>query len=151
MSKDIRRRMSDLHEAYISKLFGGYRHPGSGNQARNQGDGRRSAHQHQIGFVWDCKATLGKSISVSVDQIAKITEQAGLDKPLIPLRIYENDRLTHCVDLVAMSPDDLVEILELLETYQKRMTQIGQRITSMVLSGWAGHPILDSLSPLVEL
>ena len=120
MSKDIRRRMSALHEEYIARLFGGHQHPGSGNQARNQGDGHRSGHRFGIGWVWDCKATLGKSISISLSQIEKITEQAGTDKPLIPIRLYENDRLTHAVDLVAMRPDDLLEILELLDLYRDR-------------------------------
>ena len=117
MSKDLRRRMSKAHEEDMARLFGGYTHPGSGNQARNQGDGRRSAHTHEIGFVWDCKATLGKSISVSAAQVEKITDQAGMDKPLLPLRMYLNDRLTEHVDLVAMRPTDLKAILELLDMY----------------------------------
>lgn len=120
--------MSALHEEYIAKLFGGQQHPGSGNQDRNQGDGRRSGHCFGIGWVWDCKATVGKSISISLDQIEKITEQAGMDKPLIPIRIYENDRLTHCVDLVAMRPDDLREILELLELYRGRSRRMTEKI-----------------------
>jgi hypothetical protein len=141
MGRDLNHRMGDLHEAWFARLFSGVRSPGSGNQLINQGDGRRSTHRFGLGWVWDCKSTLHRSLSVSLDMWDKLTEQAGTDHPLLPIRFYLNNRLTECVDLVVMAPDDLIETLELLEEAERRLDKIRDGLTHC-LPRYQNHPMV---------
>jgi hypothetical protein len=138
---DLNHRMGDLHEAWFARLFSGVRSPGSGNHLTNQGDGRRSANRFGLGWVWDCKSTLAKSIGVSLAMWDKITEQAGTDRPLMPIRFYLNHRLTECVDLVVMQPEDLIETLELLEEAERRLERIRDGMTNC-LPRYKDHPMV---------
>jgi hypothetical protein len=138
---DLNHRMGDLHEAWFARLFAGVRHPGSGNHLGNQGDGRRSTNRFGLGWVWDCKSTLSKSITISLAMWDKLTEQAGTDRPLMPLRLYLNHRLTECVDLVVMQPDDLIETLELLEEAERRLEKIRDGLTNC-LPRYKDHPMV---------
>jgi hypothetical protein len=141
MGRDINHRMADLHEAWFARLFAGVVHPGSGNQLANQADGRRSAHRFGLGWVWDCKSTLARSITVSLANWTKLTEQVGTDRPLMPLRLYLNNRLTECVDLVVMRPEDLIETLELLEEAERRLEKIRHGLTHC-LPRYESHPMV---------
>jgi hypothetical protein len=138
---DIRHRMSDLHERWFTRLFAGSLHPGSGNQLANQADGHRSAYRYGLGWVWDCKSTVAKSISVTLAAWDKLTEQAGTDRPLMPLRLYLNHRLTQCVDLVVMKPEDLIEILEMLEESERRLDGVRDRMINC-LPRYKDHPMV---------
>lgn len=110
--KDIRRRMSEAHEAHLAEVLNGVRSRGSGNQAANPADGRQDHHLQSIAFSWDCKATVAKSISVKLSDWEKIKEQSEGERPLLPIRMYTNDRLTQYEDLVVLALDDLVELLD---------------------------------------
>lgn len=114
--KDIRKRMSLLHEQYISKLFNGTLSRGSGNQAANPMDGRQDRHRMQYALAWDCKATLGASISITLTMWLKAIEQARGEIPTIPLRIYHNDRLTEWTDLIVIGLEDFSDIKDDAET-----------------------------------
>lgn len=138
---DLNHRMGRLHEAWFARLFSGIEHPGSGNHLTNQGDGRRSAHRFGLGWVWDCKSTLAKSLTVTLATWDKLVEQAGTERPLLPLRFYLNNRLTECVDLVVMRPDDLIEALELLEEAERRLEKIRHGLTH-TLPKYQQHPMV---------
>jgi hypothetical protein len=140
---DIRHRMASMHEAWFTRLFAGVIHPGSGNQLVNQGDGHRSYYRYGMGWVWDCKSTLAQSISVTLASWHKLTEQCGIDKPLMPLRLYLNNRLTEFVDLVVMKPEDLIEILELLEESERRLDNVRDKMINC-LPKYQDHPMVIS-------
>lgn len=108
--KDIRKRMADLHEAHIAELFGTEVNRGSGNQWNRQMDARNDSHVMPFAFAFDGKATLAKSISVSRDMWSKAFWQSGWERTGIPLRFYDGERLTQCLDLVVVSLNDLHEM-----------------------------------------
>lgn len=121
MSKDIRRRMSEAHEAYLADLFGGKAHPGSGNQWNRPMDGSHSRFVRRWALAWDGKATLAASVGVSLAMWAKAKEQAGFLMPMLGLRFYANDRLTEVAeDLVVLSASDLSNILTRLEELESQ-------------------------------
>ena len=121
MSKDIRRRMSDAHEERLAELFGGKQHAGSGNQWNRPMDGSHSRHQRKWAFAWDGKATLSKSVGVSLAMWEKAEEQALFNIPMLALRYYGNDRLTEVTaDLVVLSADDFANIIDRLEELEQR-------------------------------
>lgn len=110
---DLRRRMSDLHEADLSEWFGGRGPtPGSGNQFNRPMDGRVSRYNERYAFAWDGKSTRGESIGVSRSILAKIVDQAGGERPMLPLRFYSDDRLRLYEDWVVLRIHDLLEILD---------------------------------------
>lgn len=110
--KDLKRRMSDAHEAYVAKLLRTVRSPGSGNSFSKQMDGRQDTNLATYAFAFDCKATMAASQSISIDMWQKAVDQAHDEWPCIPLRFYRDDRLAKTVDLVVLSFDDFVELLE---------------------------------------
>lgn len=112
MGRDIRSRMSRKHEEDVQELLGGRQTRGSGNQWSNPMDGRHSHHDESYAFAWDCKATLTDTCSVSATTWAKACEQAGTERPCVPLRTYTNERLDVGMDLVALSIHDFAELLE---------------------------------------
>lgn len=88
---------------------------GSGNQFANQMDGRHNRYEDPLAFAWDCKSTRAASITVTREMWRKAREQAHGERPLIPLRFYDSDRLVVGADLVVMNLHDLVELLALVE------------------------------------
>ena len=110
-------KMGDQHEAWAAEFFGGRRSKGSGSQWNSQMDGRQSRHDTPIAFAWDCKSTLGKSIGFSRQMTAKAVDQADGERPMLPLRFYDNERLTSFEDWVAVRADDFREVLDLAEAY----------------------------------
>lgn len=112
------RKMSDAHEVWLVDLFGGRRNRGSGNQWHNQTDGRLSSREVDYAFAWDGKSTLGKSIGVSREMWTKVVEQALPERPMMPLRFYDNERLDVGHDLVVMSAYDVAELIEDANRYR---------------------------------
>lgn len=105
------REMSDAHEARLAQAFAGSVQPGSGNQWHHQGD-IRNAHDMPFAFCADGKSTIGKSISVTLEMIAKIIEQAAGERPAFGLRFYGSgdvNDVTH--DLVLLWLSDFEEML----------------------------------------
>jgi hypothetical protein len=113
--KDIRRRMSDRHEADLAEWFHGRRTRGSGNQAANPGDGRGNRFTDRFGFCWDGKSTLASSISVTLPMLDKLDEQAHGERSLLPLRFYADERLHVRRDMVVVGMDDFREMLDVIE------------------------------------
>lgn len=106
------RKMSDLHEKFLAEVFGGRRTRGSGNQWRDQMDGKHNRMIEPFAFAWDGKATLAKSITITLDMIKKAREQSGGDEPMLALRWYANENLDVLEDWVLISPHTLAELRE---------------------------------------
>lgn len=107
--------MGDAHEAFVASMLRGRQSRGSGNQWRDQADGRHDRHEQTVAFGWDCKSTLGKSLSITTTQWEKVVDQSGMERPAVPLRFYHDPRLRTFTDLIAISLHDLAELLELAE------------------------------------
>lgn len=108
----LNKRMGDGHERHIADLLGGYVSRGSGNQWRDQMDGRLNRLTRKFAFAWDGKSTLAKSISVTREMWEKARDQAGGERPMLGLRFYDNERLDVGEDLVVLKLDDFAELLE---------------------------------------
>jgi hypothetical protein len=112
------RKMSDDHEVWLVELFGGRRTKGSGNQWHNQCDGRMASSRFSYAFAWDGKSTLGKSIGVSREMWTKTCAQAVPERPMLPLRFYDNEKLDVGHDLVVLSAYDAAELIEDANKYR---------------------------------
>jgi hypothetical protein len=107
--------MADLHEKDIADALGGTRTRASGAVWFDKGDGRAGDHlDTEFAWAWDCKATAGKSIAVSRAMLAKLVTEAHGERPLLPLRFYNDDRGGHDPDWVVVLLDDFLELLERL-------------------------------------
>lgn len=116
MSKPTSVEMSQRHEAFLVKLFGGRRMKGSGNQQSGQMDGRHDAHRGTFAFAWDGKSTFGKSMAVTKEMWAKAVQQSHFERPMIAFRFYASFRLQddEALDLVLVSAHDQAEVLSRL-------------------------------------
>lgn len=111
----LNRRMSDAHEKHLVEVLGGRRTRGSGNQFHNPADGRNNRYNDVVAFAWDGKSTRGQSIAVSRSMWAKIQEQSHGERPMLPLRFYDSDRLQVGLDLVVITLDDCAEMISIIE------------------------------------
>jgi hypothetical protein len=103
--------MGRLHEEYLARVNSGRKSKASGNQWTDPGDGRNH-HDVPFALAWDGKSTKGKGLTVTLDMIAKIREQALGEVPEIGLRWYANDSLRDVTeDWVAVPGSDWEEIL----------------------------------------
>lgn len=98
------RKMSARHEEDLADILSGQQTRNSGAVWSDQGDGHQIQDDGYWRFVWDGKATLGKSISVTREMWDKINRQSRNLLPMIPLRWYQNERLT-CVDIDLIAVD----------------------------------------------
>jgi hypothetical protein len=105
--------MAEVHEEHLAEVYGGHRTRGSGNQWREQTDGRQSHRELELAFAWDGKSTRGDSIGVSKAMLHKVREQAHGERPLLPLRYYEDDRLRIFEDYAVIREDDLLALMEM--------------------------------------
>lgn len=130
MSKDIKRRMSDQHEADLAEVLGGRVSPGSGNQWHRPMDVRQSRFAETIAFAVEGKSTLGKSIGITRSMWDKAVEQAGGERPLLALRWYADDRLSGVdIDLVAMEVDTFAEVLDEMSQVQDTLGKVREFLT----------------------
>lgn len=105
-------KMGDLHEAHLAIVFSGARTRASGSVWFDPADGRNH-HDIPFAFAWDGKSTKGKTISVTLDMLAKIRQQAIGDRPAIGLRWYANELLDKVAeDWIAVPGADFEELLE---------------------------------------
>lgn len=88
------RKMSDRHEEDLVEALDGIKTVASGSTWSDKSDGHQLASEGYWRFAWDGKSTLGKSIGVSREMIAKLREQCRGLEPLLPLRFYRDTRLT---------------------------------------------------------
>lgn len=107
------RKMSDRHESDVAQALGGRLTRASGSVWQDKTDGKHNSEVTPYAFAWDCKATTGKSASISLSTWAKLEEQADGLLPALPLRFYADTRLTmSALDLVALRLDHFAEILD---------------------------------------
>ncbi len=119
------RKMSSRHEDDLVALLGGERTRNSGAVWSDQADGHQTGLDQFWLFAWDGKSTLGKSIGVSRDMLAKLREQCRGLEPMLPLRWYANDRLTVVdEDWIAVEAETMAQVLEDANSY-RRMKDIG--------------------------
>jgi len=105
------RAMSDKHEKDLAELLGGRVTPGSGNGWANPMDVRQHRYD-PFAFALDGKSTLAASMSVTREMWEKAQEQAGGERPGLPLRFYDTERLAVGLDLIVISLDDFAELLD---------------------------------------
>lgn len=104
-------QMGEKHEAYLAEVLSGTKTRGSGSKWFDQGDVRNN-HDEPFAFCADGKSTLGKSIGVTREMLAKIREQAQGERPAIGLRFYGNANLDDVdEDWVAVQGADFEELL----------------------------------------
>lgn len=104
--------MSDAHEKFLAKIFEGVRAAGSGNQFKDQMDGRNKRYDQAFALAWDGKSTLGKSVGVTREMWEKAVEQSHGETPMLALRWYTDYRLEGDLDLVVLNAHDFAEILQ---------------------------------------
>jgi hypothetical protein len=105
------RDMSVRHVEHLAALFEGRCNRGSGNQAKDQMDGKQVYRSGQYVFAWDGKSTLGLSIGITRAMWEKAKEQAHWAIPILPLRFYANARLTDVdADLVVVEASVLADL-----------------------------------------
>lgn len=105
-------RMGRVHEEFLVKILGGRKTKASGSQWTDQMDGRHGRHLQEFAFAWDGKSTLAKSIGVTRAMWEKAKEQAGGERPMLPLRFYNTEKLDVGLDLVVIDLNDFAEMLE---------------------------------------
>ena len=110
---NVRTRLSRQHEDAVVAAIGGHQSKSSGNQWNDAADGRHDRYD-EFAFAWDCKCVLPttKSLSISREDLAKITEQARGRRPMLPLRFYASERGAVEHDWVAIKFEDFKELLE---------------------------------------
>lgn len=114
------RNMSDKHERFLQKLFGGRITPGSGNGFANQMDVRND-REEPVPLAIDGKSTFGKSVGVTLEMWEKAVEQAGDLTPVLALRWYVKDNtLTSKRDLVVIDANDFAEMIQVLRETQRQ-------------------------------
>lgn len=102
--------MGHRHEAAVAEALGMAMTRGSGNGA-DKGD---AAHHHDLPFAFriDAKSTKGKQIAVTLAMLEKLREQAGGERPALPLRWYANEALTKVAeDWIAVTLADFSELI----------------------------------------
>lgn len=116
MPNDIKLKLSRRHEEDVHELLGGHASKSSGNQWHDAADGKHDIYE-QLAFGWDCKCVMPttKSLSISRDDLTKITEQARGRKPTLPIRFYETERGGVEHDWIALRLDDFGELFALAQ------------------------------------
>lgn len=119
------KRLADRHEQHVASMLGAKNSRASGSQWHDQADGRMSRYADQFAWAFDCKCALPqtKSIGVSREMWVKIEEQAHGNRPMIPLRFYSTSRGDVFRDLVVITLDDLVELLEQSKNFPRGITR----------------------------
>lgn len=107
------RKMSAKHEDYLAERLEGTRTKNSGAVWSDQGDGHHLGSEEHWRFGWDGKSTLGKSIGITRDMLAKLRQQCRGLEPAIPLRFYADERLvTVDEDWVAIELETFAQMRE---------------------------------------
>lgn len=112
MTQSLNVDMGRAHENHFVEVLNMRQPRGSGNQWRDPIDGRHNRLDTEWAFASDGKSTLKKSISISLEMWKKCVEQAGGERPSMPLRIYADASLKVEVDLIAVDLLDFAEMRE---------------------------------------
>lgn len=120
MAARTTRKMSDRHEDDIVAVLGGERTRNSGAVWSDQGDVHQTGLDQHWKFGMDGKSTLGGSISINREMLAKIREQCRGLEPALPLRWYRDDRLTMVdEDWITLELDTFAQILDDANAYRR--------------------------------
>lgn len=123
-------QMGELHERALAESFSARKTTSSGNQWHDQGD-VRNKHDLPFAFCLDGKSTLGKSITVTLEMIAKIREQAQGERPGFGLRWYgTTDLKTVLEDFVLLQLADVEEMLSAARAFVELQAAIGGDLTA---------------------
>lgn len=126
MSRTLKQRMSDAHEADMAEWTGGRVQKGSGNQFHAQGDTKNGEYLTPYPITGDGKSTLGKSISITREMWKKIVEQTFGQTPMLFLRFYRDDRLRDVdLDLAVLDSRVFQDILTDARRWRKVEEEIG--------------------------
>jgi hypothetical protein len=153
VSRTLNQRMADAHEADMAEDIAGSLTGGSGNQWHRQGDARNNEREVPFPITGDCKATLGKSISVTLFMWRKIVEQTFGQIPTLWLRWYKDEGLrTIEEDLVVLRRRDFKEILDAARDWEGMQNGL----KDFILKGedWTSYSIAEQekeLHPLLEV
>lgn len=134
MSRTQNQKMADAHEEHVAEAIGARKTKGSGNQWRDQTDGRHNHRDTAFAFAFDGKSTLGKGVNVTRDMWQKAKEQAGAERPLLALRYYEDETLRESYDLVTLGLDDFVELREfalMALEYEAQVNRLGDVVLDL--------------------
>lgn len=120
MRNGLNKRMGDAHESWLARLLSGRQSRGSGNQWRDQMDGRHNSYtsDNTFNFAWDGKSTLGKSISLTRAMIEKAIEQAGNEEPILAFRFYRNEELEVDHDYIVVRAHVFAEMMRTANAYE---------------------------------
>lgn len=117
--------MGRRHVERAAEALGAVPSAGSGNRWQNPADGR-SPHDGPYAIVIEGKSTRGKSITVTLEMIAKLREQSLGENPVLPLCWYGTDDLTVITEDWAVVPlDFLAEILVSARAWAVLETALG--------------------------
>jgi hypothetical protein len=119
------REMSDSHEKFLAELIHGRRMRGSGNQFNGQMDVRNDARRGHHALALDGKCTFGKSLTLTLADLAKAKEQAHAEIPGFGLRWYPDETLRNPTDLIAIWAADFAVILDDARVYRELRKRAG--------------------------
>lgn len=103
--------MGRRHIERVANALGITPSAASGSKWQNPADGR-SAHDLPYPIAVEGKSTRGKSLTITLDMIAKLREQSLGETPVLPLLWYGTDDLTEVTeDWAAVPLDFLAELL----------------------------------------
>jgi hypothetical protein len=143
-------RMGELHEEHLAEINGGRKSRSSGNQWHDAADGRNS-RDDPFNFAWDGKSTLGKSISVTLEMIAKIREQAGGERPEIGLRWYGSGDLSQVTeDWIAIPDVDFEEMKLAATAYERAKPRIEAALADLDRLGTENEHLTQALGAALE-
>lgn len=143
-------RMGELHEEHLAEINGGRKSRSSGNQWHDAGDGRNH-RDDPFNFCWDGKSTLGKGITITLDMIAKIRDQAGGERPEIGLRWYKTGDLTQVAeDWIATRDVDFEEMKIAATAYETAKPQIEAALTDLERLGSENERLARGLADALE-
>lgn len=123
---------------------------GSGNRWQNPADGR-SGHDDPYPLALEGKSTRGKSLTVTLDMIAKLREQSLGENPVLPLCWYGTDDLTEVLeDWAAVPLDFLSEVLTSARAFVELEAELGdvnpEKVRALVLRAGLVDDLRKSLA-----
>lgn len=131
MPRTHNQQMADIHERDIAEWIEGSQTKASGSQWHAQMDAKNGINKVPFPIAGDGKATLGKSIGVSLSMWFKAKEQTFGEITTLFLRWYRDQSLrTVDLDLVVLSADDFKRILSSARSWEKHV----EKITELVMA-----------------
>jgi hypothetical protein len=146
--------MGRRHVEHVAEVLGIAPSAASGSKWQNPADGR-SAHDIPYPIAVECKSTRGKSLTETLDMIAKLREQALGENPVLPLRWYGTDDLSVVLeDWAAVPLDFLGEVLASARAWVTLETSLGNvsrdDVAALILKAGTADTLVSSLADAHE-